>query len=96
MTLPDSSDPRALFDYFSGEYAQALQAYAAIEQQTTTLLVMGHNDELLGFIDQFIEMASRTRDAALEKNEPNFAEWFSELVTKAEGLRKTVPEAESR
>lgn len=91
MTLPDSNDPRALFDYFSGEYAQALQAYAAIEQQTATLLVMGHNDELLTFIDQFLEMATRTRDEALAKNEPNFAEWFSELVTKAEGLRETVP-----
>ena len=91
MTLPDSTDPRILFDYFSGEYAQALQAFAAIQQQATTLLVMGHNDELLQFIEQFIEMASRTRDAALEKNEPNFAEWFSELVTKAEGLKATVP-----
>ena len=91
MTLPDSNDPRVLFDYFSGEYAQALQAFAAIQQQATTLLVMGHNDELLQFIEQFIEMASRTRDAALEKNEPNFAEWISELVTKAEGLKATVP-----
>jgi hypothetical protein len=91
MTLPDSNDPRTLFDYFSGEYAQALQAYTAIEQQTATLLVMGHNDELREFIDQFLEMATRTRDEALAKNEPNFAEWFSELVTKAEGLKATVP-----
>jgi hypothetical protein len=83
--LPD--DPRATFEYFSNEYAQALQAYAAIENQAATLLLMGYTDEFRGFIAQFLEMARRARDLAREKNEANFAEWFGELVDKAEKLR---------
>jgi hypothetical protein len=91
MTLPDSADPRETFEYFSNEYAQALQAFEAIEKQASTLLLMGHSDELRGFLDQFLEMARRTRDLAAEKNEKNFAEWFGELVEKAEKLRAGVP-----
>ncbi|MGZ5445030.1 MAG: hypothetical protein ACXW31_10500 [Thermoanaerobaculia bacterium] len=87
--IPD--EPRARFEYFSNEYAQALQAYTAIENQTSTLLLMGHTDELRQFIDQFVAMATRTRDLAREKNETNFAEWFEELLEKAEQLRTAVP-----
>jgi hypothetical protein len=87
LMTPDSDDPRATFDYFSGEYAQALQALQTIQAQAPTLLLMGHHDELRQFIDQFIEMARRTRSAAIEKNESNFAEWFDELVQKAEKVR---------
>ena len=82
-----SDDPRSTFEYFSNEYAQALQAYAAIEQQAGTLLIMGASDDLRAFIDQFVAMAGATRDLALEKGEQNFAEWFGELVAKAEKLR---------
>ena len=81
------SEDRASFEYFSNEYAQALQAYAAIENQAATLLLMGHTGELREFIDQFVAMAGAARDLALEKGEQNFAEWFAELVTKAEKLR---------
>lgn len=86
--IPD--DPRALFEYFSNEYAQALQAYAAIENQASTLLLMGYTDDLRQFIAQFLEMAARTRDLARENGETNFAEWFEELVVKAEKLRTGV------
>jgi hypothetical protein len=84
---PESNDPRALFEYFSTEYAQALQAYTAIENQAATLLLMGYTDDLKGFIQQFLEMAQRIRALALEKNEPNFADWFQELIAKAEKLK---------
>lgn len=84
-------EPRARFEYFSNEYAQALQAFAAIENQASTLLLMGHTDELRRFIDQFVAMATRTRDVAREKNETNFTEWFEELLEKAEKLRAAVP-----
>lgn len=86
-----NDDPRATFEYFSSEYAQALQAYGAIENQASTLMLMGYSNDLRQFIDQFLEMATRARDLAVEKNETNFAEWFSELVEKAEALRAAVP-----
>ena len=89
--IPD--DPRARFEYFSNEYAQALQAYTAIENQAATLALMGHGDDLRKFIAQFVEMATRTRDVAREQNEANFAEWFDELLTKAEKLRLALPKA---
>ena len=88
--LPD--DPRARFEHFSNEYAQALQAYTTIENQASTLALMGHTDELRSFIAQFVEMATRTRDLAREKGEANFAEWFDELIAKADKLRTAVPE----
>lgn len=85
------SDPRATFEYFSNEYAQALQAFTAIENQASTLLLMGASDDLRTFIDQFVAMAGATRDLAREQGETNFAEWFEELVNKAEKLRTAVP-----
>lgn len=82
-----ADDPRSDFEYLSNEYAQALQAYAAIESQASTLLLMGHTEELLGFLEQFLIMATGTRAIAAEKNEQNFVEWFDELIRKAETLR---------
>lgn len=90
MSNPDPDDQRATFEHFSSEYAQALQAYTAIENQASTLLLMGYTDDLRQFIEQFITMARRTRDLAIERGEANFAEWFGELVQKAEKLRVTV------
>lgn len=84
-------DTRASFEYFSSEYAQALQAFETIQTQSPTLLLMGHHDELRGFLDQYIEMAERTRASALEKNEQNFADWFAELIEKARTMRAGVP-----
>ena len=78
------------FTYFSTEYAQALQALKAIEQQAATLLTLGGSDDLRTFITQFIEMASRVKSTAEERNEPYFAEWFEELIEKAEALRMEI------
>lgn len=85
-----ASDDRADFEHLSNEYANALQAYAAIESQASTLLLMGHSDELRDFIEQFLTMAERTRDLAAAKGEDNFVEWFDELIRKAESLREGV------
>lgn len=82
---------RENFEQLSSEYAEALQAWAAIEQQAPTLLLTGHRDELRRFLDQFISMATRAKEEAIEKDEPNFVEWFGELVRKADTLRQTVP-----
>ena len=78
------------FQYFSNEYAQALQAFKAIESQAETLMVLGVSDDLRTFILQFIEMASRTRAMAQDQNEPHFAEWFDELIAKAEGMLEAI------
>jgi len=90
MSTSDSDEQRATFEHFSNEYAQALQAYTAIEHQASTLQLMGYKDDLRQFIDQFLTMARRTRDLAQERGETNFADWFSELVQKAEKLRTSV------
>ena len=90
MTPDDRDDARANFEYFSNEYAQALQAYQAIENQASTLMLMGYSDDLRQFIEQFLEMATRAKVLAIEKGETNFAEWFGELVEKAEALRGGV------
>lgn len=91
MTDDRSEEARKNFEFFSNEYAQALHAFKAIEDQSTTLMLLGVADDLRGFVDQFIEMASRTREMAVEKNEPHFAEWFTELLEKAETLRGAIP-----
>ncbi len=89
MTQDD--DARATFDYFSSEYAQALQAFETIEAQSPALLMTGHHEELRAFLEQFIAMAERTRLSAVEKNEQNFAEWFGELIEKARAMRAGIP-----
>lgn len=90
MSTPDPTDARAVFEHFSNEYAQALQAFQAIENQASTLQLMGYTDDLRQFIEQFLEMAKHTRELALERGEAHFAEWFGELVDKAEALRMSV------
>ena len=86
----DAEESRENFAYFSSEYAQALQALKAIEEQSSTLMLLGNSEDLRIFIDQFIEMATRVKRQALEKDEPDFAEWFAELVEKAESLRGAI------
>ncbi len=87
-----SEQARDDFEHFSAEYAQALQAFKAIENQATTLLLLGVSEDLRGFVDQFIEMASKTKRLAEEKNQTHFAEWFTELIQKAETLRTAIPQ----
>ena len=86
-----SEEARQNFEYFSNEYAQALHAFKAIEDQSTTLMLLGVADDLRGFVELFLEMATRTKALAEEKNEPHFAEWFGELVEQAEALRGAIP-----
>lgn len=78
------------FVRFSNEYAQALQALKAIEEQSSTLLLLGGSDDLRTFIDQFIEMAARVKREAQDKREMHFVEWFDELLQKAEALRTEI------
>jgi len=92
MSDEQDDESREDFEFFSNEYAQALQAFKAIEDQSTTLMLLGVADDLRGFVDQFIDMASRTRRLADEKNQPHFAEWFAELIEKAEALRGAIPQ----
>lgn len=75
---------RANFDYFSNEYAQALQA---IEKQASTILVLGGQEDLHKFVEQFLEMAKGVHTQAAEKGEANFAEWFAELIKRGEAVR---------
>ena len=89
---PHSDQAREEFEFFSAEYAQALQAFKAIEDQSTTLLLLGVSEDLRGFVDQFIDMASRTKRMAEEKNQAHFAEWFAELIEKAEALKGAIPQ----
>ena len=91
-----SDEARQNFEYFSNEYAQALQAFKAIEEQSSTLMLLGVSDDLRGFVDQFIEMAERMRHLADEKGEAHFAEWFAELLDKAEALRGTIKQGNAR
>ncbi len=86
-----TDEQRESFEFLSNEYAQALQAFKAIENQSTTLMLLGCSDDLREFVVQFIEMASRAKKVAEEKDEPNFVEWFSELIAKAEELRGAIP-----
>ena len=80
------------FEFFSNEYAQALQAFEAIQKQASTLMILGASGDLRQFAEQFIEMAERTRQLAVEKNEKHFAEWFGELADKARALLAGVPD----
>jgi hypothetical protein len=92
MTDEHDDESRHDFEFFSNEYAQALQAFKAIEDQSTTLMLLGVTDDLRGFVDQFIDMSSRTKRLAEEKQQPHFAEWFAELIEKAEALRGAIPQ----
>lgn len=93
MNLPDRNDPRSVFDYLSAEYAQATQAFTAIEKQAATLMAFGGSDELRLFIEQFLDMATTAKRRAEELGEPNFVDWFGELVGKAEALRHALSTA---
>lgn len=90
MAVDRSNESRDNFSYFSSEYAQALHALKAIEEQSSTLLLLGGSGDLRVFIDQFIDMATRVKAAARDRDEPHFVEWFEELLQKAEALRTEI------
>ncbi len=90
MATDPPEDERENFAWFSNEYAQALQALKAIEEQSSTLLLLGSSDDLRTFIDQFIEMATRVKAEAEDKGQTHFVEWFDELLRRAEALRTEI------
>jgi hypothetical protein len=95
MSREDTDESRANFEFLSNEYAQALQAYKTIEMQAGTLLLLSGTEDLFQFLDRFIEMASKTMERAVATNEPNFVEWFGELIARAQELRTTVASRKS-
>ncbi len=88
----DGSDTtrRPDFEFFSNEYAQAVQALKAIENQSSTIVALGASDDLRTYIDQFIEMAARAKALAEDCGEAHFVDWFEELIQKAEALRTEI------
>lgn len=90
MSDERSDEARETFNFLSNEYAQALQALKAIENQASTLLLLGGSDDLRTFVEQFIDMATRTKAMAEDAGEPHFVEWFDELVQRAEALRTEI------
>lgn len=86
----NAADERETFAWLSNEYAQAIQALRAIENQSSTLMLLGVADELGRFVEQFLEMATRARAMAEDCNEPHFVEWFGELIEKAEAMRDEI------
>ena len=92
--MSNETDPtREQFEYFSNEYAQALQAFEAIRAQAATIMALGGGEELRTFVDQFITLASTTREQAIERGEQNFADWFGELIQKAHAIRNDLSAA---
>ena len=87
-----TDDQRGDFEFFSNEYAQAVQALKALQDQSSTILAHGASDDLRTYIDQFIDMAARTKAMADDRGEPHFAEWFDELIEQAEALRTEIVE----
>lgn len=85
----EQSDPIA---YYTAQYSQAVQAFETIRVQSDTLRLMGNADELVAFLDQFIEMASRTAADAHLRQLDRIAGWFMELVQKAEKMKVTLEE----
>ena len=90
--MSDEPDEKSAdFEFFSYEYSQALQAYEAIKEQASTLMLLGASGDLRQFAEQFIEMAERTRQLAIDREETHFAEWFGELAANARALLAAVP-----
>jgi hypothetical protein len=91
--MSDEPDEKSAdFEFFSNEYSQALQAFDAIKKQASTLMLLGASGDLKQFAEQFIEMAERTRQLAVDRNETHFADWFGELAENARALLAAVPE----
>lgn len=82
------------FTHFTDQYSQAVQALETIRLQAAKFIALGSGDQLQTFIDQFIAMASRIAADAHEKNLPKYADWFLELVQKAEAMQAAVRKQE--
>ncbi|HVT05786.1 MAG TPA: hypothetical protein VHL58_20720 [Thermoanaerobaculia bacterium] len=78
------------FEYFTGEYSSAVEAFKNLKGKAGAILLMGGADELGGFLEQFITMATERAREASEKQLDHFEEWFQELATQARELRRSV------
>jgi len=88
MTAQDRQDEsQEDFVYLSNEYSQAVQALETLRAKGTSLVVLGNQDELSNFFNQFVVMAQRSVDEAKKRNATRFVEWFRELIENAEALR---------
>jgi len=91
MNSPDRQDEsQEDFVYLSNEYSQALQALETLRVKGTSLVVLGNQDELANFFNQFVLMAQRSVEEAEKRNAPRFVEWFRELIVNAEQLRTQI------
>lgn len=79
----DDQTPMDDFLAMSREYAQALEALEAIETQAPTIIALGGAGELRNYLDQFLAMARATRERAVERDLPEIAGWFDELIARA-------------
>ena len=86
----DMAPEDAEFTYYTQQYSQAVQALETIRLQAAKFIALGSRDDLERFLEQFIEMASRTAADANEKDLGRYAEWFMELVHKAEAMQAAV------
>lgn len=91
MNAPDRQDEsQEDFVYLSNEYSQALQALETLRAKGTSLVVLGNQEELSNFFNQFVLMAQRSIAEAEKRNAPRFVEWFLELMENAEQLRSVL------
>lgn len=75
--------------HYEAEYKQAAEALEAIMKQGNTLVFMGNQEQLVTFINQFVDMASNTAREAEAEGRAETVTQFLELVQKAEDLRRT-------
>lgn len=84
----------AEFAHYTEQYSQAVQALETIRLQAAKFIALGSRGDLDRFLDQFIEMASRTAADAHQKELGKYAEWFLDLVHKAEAMKAAVRQQE--
>ena len=85
--MDDEERERDPIAYYTDQYSQAVQAFETIRVQSDTFKLMGNFEELHGFLDQFISMASQIAADAHMQNLDRVANWFLELVGKAEKMK---------
>lgn len=83
----------ATAEQYESEYEQAAEALETIVKQANTLVFMGNQAELAGFIQQFVAMASKTAVAARSNGQPAIADRFLQLISKAESLKLLIKTA---
>ena len=92
ITMSDEPKDPNLNDFLSlsREYAEALEALAAIEGQAESIVALGGGEQLGVYIDQFLAMARRAGDQARACDLAELAGWFDDLAARAGRLRAAV------